>query len=292
MAVISSARFRRLVRFSLTTANSERLAAFYIQAFGFRQVADVRLNGEAFHRMMGGDNDARCITLSLGCEVIELMEFDVPGAPYPDQTMACDTVFQHFAIVTADMAAAWSALQKTAGWSAITVAEPQRLPPASGGVTAFKFRDPEGHPLELLSFPPGRAPVKWQTHQQGQRCLGIDHSAIVVLNTQASTAFYTAHGLHLSSVSHNEGPEQNRLDGFAHAVVEVTGLAPGLTSPHLELLCYERRGPPLLLSCNSNDVAATRLIFQGDEAAVSRRLTDPDGHHLMVVPPCQLSRFA
>ncbi len=41
-------------------------------------------------------------------------------------------------------------------------AGPERLPARSGGVSAFKFRDPDGHPLELLAFPPEAVPPIWR----------------------------------------------------------------------------------------------------------------------------------
>ena len=53
------------------------------------------------------------------------------------------------------------------GWTPISTSGPQLLPAASGGVSAFKFRDPEGHPLELIAFPPGAVPPQWQTASHG-----------------------------------------------------------------------------------------------------------------------------
>jgi catechol 2,3-dioxygenase-like lactoylglutathione lyase family enzyme len=288
MAMTSAPRFHRLARFGLTTANAPILAAFYIQAFGFRQMADTRLRGQTFRRLMGVESDARCITVMLGSSIIELVQFDVPGAPYPSHATASAPVFQHFAIVAVDMAAAWPALQEVRGWTPITVGEPQRLPKSSGGVTAFKFRDPEGHPLELLSFPPDNAPPPWQIWQHGRACLGIDHSAISVCDTQTSLAFYKAHGLVLSARSQNSGPEQDKLDGLDHAIVAVTGLTPAIATPHVELLCYREKAPAPL-SAKSNDVAATRLIFESSEATESSLFADPDGHHVMAVPPNQES---
>jgi hypothetical protein len=45
---------------------------------------------------------------------------------------------------------------------------------------------------------------------------------------------------HRSSL--NRGPEQDKLDGVAETLVEVTALAPPIYStPHVELLCYRGR---------------------------------------------------
>jgi len=290
MAVTPAPRFSRLARFSLTTADAQQLASFYVEAFGARHVSDTRLGGDKFRHMMGIECDARSITLRLGSEIIELVEFDVPGAPYPAHATACDTIFQHFAIVVSDITEAWFQLSRTPGWSPITHGTPQRLPDSSGGVTAFKFRDPEGHPLEFLSFPSKRTPKKWQVRQGKHPCLGIDHSAVVVSDAAASTEFYTSHGLHLSSQSHNAGPEQNWLDGLASAIVDVVGLAPAVAPPHVELLWYLRERVANATS-SGNDIAATRLIFEADEATSPCQILDPDGHRLVVTPSSQLSRF-
>jgi len=51
---------------------------------------------------------------------------------------------------------------------------PQTLPPVDGSVRAWKFRDPDGHPLELLWFPPGGGRAVWRGHPPGAVFLGID----------------------------------------------------------------------------------------------------------------------
>ena len=133
---------------------------------------------------------------------------------------------------------------------------------AFGGVTAFKFRDPEGHPLELLSFPSETGPKIWQYVGGDDPCLGIDHSAVSVADTRRSAAFYAALGLTVLARSLNTGPEQERLDDVSGATVEVTALAlPAGTKPHLELLCYRGDFPHSEQIPDVNDVAATRLVF-------------------------------
>ena len=109
-----------------------------------------------------------------------------------DAASASDLCFQHFAIVVADMALAYRRLCSVSGWTAISIDGPQRLPPSSGGVSAFKFRDPDGHPLELLAFPDGRWPAQWRARSNGDLALGIDHSAISVSDSARSIAFYQA----------------------------------------------------------------------------------------------------
>jgi catechol 2,3-dioxygenase-like lactoylglutathione lyase family enzyme len=81
------------------------------------------------------------------------------------------------------------------------------LPATSGGVSAFKFRDPEGHPLELIAVPPGAVPPQWRMASQNV-CLGIDHSAISVSSTATSIDFYESLGLDRGGGSLNVGREQ------------------------------------------------------------------------------------
>ena len=114
--------------------------------------------------------------------------------------------------------------------SPISTEGPETLPASSGGVRAFKFRDPDGHPLELLWLPPGRGRPEWHERARAapsdEPFLGIDHSALAVSSTRRSLAFYRSLGLHIADRSVNGGPAQSRLDGVAAARVRVTGLRP------------------------------------------------------------------
>jgi catechol 2,3-dioxygenase-like lactoylglutathione lyase family enzyme len=303
----------RIGRISLTTADADRLASFYRQAFGFEAMEAEHYGGTDFARLTGIEGaQARTLPLRLGQETIELLEFAQPGAPYPADMGSDDPRFQHIAIVAADMEKAYLRLCACEGWTAITRPAPQRLPASSGAVIAFKFRDPEGHPLELLAFPADNVPPRWREapHRHGP-CLGIDHSAIVVSSTASSVAFYQqVLGFSLVGGSLNRGQEQEQLDAVPRAVVEVTALAPGAGNPHLELLCYRSPGHPRggPASLRSNDIAATRLMLEVDDvAALERRLAkacvrfisagvvalrnnrpawlirDPDGHALLLI---------
>jgi catechol 2,3-dioxygenase-like lactoylglutathione lyase family enzyme len=234
--------------------------------------------------------------LSLGGVGLELARVADDARGYPDTLAPWSPLFQHFAVVVSDMDAARARLDQIAGWSAITQGPAQRLPANTGGVTAFKFRDPEGHPLELLALPATHAPSCDALFQR------IDHSAISVADTAASIAFYRSLGLTPGARSLNQGIEQARLDGLPGARVAVTALdfAAG-PAPHLELLCYEgeprRRGP----AAGIGDIAATRLRLRVDAAstlhAIRARhahrvvaadradavlLRDPDGHLLQL----------
>ena len=205
------------------------------------------------------------------------------------------------------MAAAYTKLSAQGGWKPISTEGPQALPVSSGGVTAFKFRDPEGHPLELLAFPPDAVPERWQGSDA--TFLGIDHSAISVADTPQSIEFYRRLGLQRSGGSCNTGPEQDRLDGAEGTIVEVTALAPVEVPPHVELLCYRKVLDRNRNVSGVNDVVATQLILsthsvaaldalctQSADALVSGPVSfedgvaramvrDPDGHLLRLEAP-------
>lgn len=285
----------RIARISLTTQIPGRLEHFYADAFGFRRIGTERHGGVMFGQLMGLDGTtAEAIVLDLGEQVVELLVFSRPGAPYPPDIAANDPRFQHFAIVVNDMKAAYHRLCGCSGWSAISAGGPQQLPGRSGGVFAFKFRDPEGHPLELLQFPLEKAPSPWDQPLPAGPCLGIDHAAITAASSTASVAYYRSLGFQVSAQTLNRGIEQDQLDGLDGAEVKVTALAaPGAAPPHVELLCYRNLHRPAPVVFASNDVAATRLVLEVEERQTSSiplgdgrfaaRVHDPTGHALILL---------
>ena len=198
--------------------------------------------------------------MKLGEQTIELVSIKPAGQPYPKEVPAWSSLFQHFAIVVSDMAAAYANLSAHKGWHPISTAGPQVLPGSSGGVAAFKFRDPEGHPLELLAFPRRAIPEPWKKAGDHE-FLGIDHSAISVADTFRSVEFYRHLSFQRSGGSFNTGPAQDRLDNAERAVVEVTALAPPEVPPHVELLCYREVRCHRPGVSGINDVAATQLVL-------------------------------
>ncbi|WP_427023992.1 VOC family protein [Aureimonas ureilytica] len=255
----------RIAAIRLPCVDLEATEAFYVEAFGC-----VRETSETARRV-----------IRLGDQRIELvLASGAPAAPAPSNA----TGFQHCAIIVADMEAAMARLALSPGWSPISRNGPEHLPQASGGATAFKFRDPDGHPLELLQFAPGHVPEIWQV-RDGAVFVGIDHSAITVSETDEAIAFYRGLGFEPTERHLNRGVEQARLDGLAleEALVEVTTLRPaGGAPPHLELLCY-RDPPGLSEPAPDGSVLATVLRLEGVPARdgdAPRELRDPDGHRL------------
>jgi|HubBroStandDraft_5_1064220.scaffolds.fasta_scaffold14975_3 catechol 2,3-dioxygenase-like lactoylglutathione lyase family enzyme len=273
---------RKLSRFSLTTADADRLAAFYENTFGCRRLSTERLSGAGFETSMGVPGGALRMTLSLGEQIVELLQFDQHGRPYPHGSLTSDLIFQHFAIVVSDMSEAYRQLSAIEGWTPISRGGPQLLPKTSGGVAAFKFRDPEGHPLELLAFPRNAMPRNWQTNAGAAVFQGIDHSAISVSDTARSISFYERLGFAVSARSSNRGQEQEALDDVTNVLVEVTALAARQPDPHLELLCYSGASADQDPAGSNADIAATRSVLAVNGATASHELVDPDGHRLLI----------
>ena len=282
----------RIAGFGLTSADASRLEAFYTAAFGARSTSTERLEPAQMHEFGAVRGGARRHILRLGHQELDILQFDTQGNPYPEPPSPYSTVFQHFAIVVSDMRRGLAQLQRTSGWRAISSGGPQRLPHRSGGATAFKFQDPEGHPLELLQFADYTVPAYWLEQSSQKIFLGIDHTAISVRDTQASMGFYESLGFSVAAQSHNHGIEQADLDGVRDPQVEVTALAAHGSTPHLELLCYKRMQQRPIKVLASNDVAATRIRLAVHSTSPGTRIAnqlivDPDGHHLHLVssPP-------
>ncbi|HEX5959801.1 MAG TPA: VOC family protein [Rhodanobacteraceae bacterium] len=242
------------------TADLDRAIAFHRDALGFRIDAVPAAPPARARWPTLRAPPTRCARLSLGAQCIELTEFP-GGKPYPPGSTSSDLWFQHFAIVVRDMHAAHRrALQH--GAVPITRGGPQLLPPATGSVTAWKFRDPDGHPLELIGFPSGTGDPAWQATQAPGPALGIDHSAISVADIARSIGFYRLLGLHVAARGVNRGVRQQRLDDLDDVEVDVIAMQGPARTPHLELLGYRRpRGradPPV----DPGAIAADRLVWQ------------------------------
>src|SRR5919106_4741329 len=242
----------------MTVADLDRSVSFFTGLLGFTKVSEVELSGrpyELLHGVFGAR--MRVARLRLGAEEIELTEYLAPrGRPYPADTRGNDRWFQHIAIIVSDMARAYGLLRHHGVAHAST--GPQRLPdwnPNAGGISAYYFRDPDGHFLEVLAFPPGKGLPQWQ--RKDALFLGIDHTAIVVGSTEQSLAFYRdGLGLQVAGGSENHGEEQEHLNNVFGARLRITTLrAP--RGPGIELLEYlaPRDGRPAPLDLKANDLA-------------------------------------
>ena len=163
--------------------------------------------------LLGLQGGGRRQELSIGSQMVAIDEFEIEGRSYPLDGSAASLWFQHLALVVVEIAEAHARLRDIAP---ISIAGPQQLPASSGGVQAFKFRDPDGHPLELLQFPRDDSPTTWKERSPaaGQIALGVDHSAISVRDADTSVAFYGDLALKQGKRTFNTGPAQERLDGL------------------------------------------------------------------------------
>jgi catechol 2,3-dioxygenase-like lactoylglutathione lyase family enzyme len=268
----SDVMFRAIAGFRLVTAELELLMGFY-QAIGF-VAGEVTPISDAEMAVLGLRGAGWRRSMTLGESRLDLDSFDPPGLPYPDDTSPSDLIFQHLALVTDDADAAWRCA-RNAGATPITRGKPVMLPISSGGVTAIKFRDPEGHPLELIEFPSGSNPA-WP----GRGMMGIDHSAVSIADIGTSRRFYEKHGLTEGQRTRNQGAAQVALDGLDGVEVEVLPMNLPEKPPHLELLGYSQPVGRPHAPLAANDVAATRIVWSSNRDALLR---DPDGHLLQLM---------
>ena len=225
---------------AVNVSDLSRSVAFYRDVLGFAPVSEHEVAGDAYEHLYGVFGlRVRSARLRLGDEAIELMQFLTPrGRPLPVDSRGNDRWFQHVAIIVSDMDKAYARLRENKVEQASTA--PQRLPdwnPNAGGIKAYYFRDPDGNFLEILEFPPGKGAAKWQ-RRDGTLFLGIDHTAIVVGNTDASLAFYRDElGLRVAGSSENYGTEQEHLNNVFGARLRITALR-AAQGPGVELLEY------------------------------------------------------
>lgn len=263
-----------------TVSDMERSIEFFTKVLSFEQVSDVEVIGEEYEHLQGVFGlRMRVVRMKLGGEQIELTEYLAPrGRPIPIDSRSNDRWFQHIAIITSDMERAYQWLRKNKIVHAST--GPQRLPDwnkNAGGIQAFYFKDPDGHALEILQFPAGKGDPKWQQLAQqdaGKLFLGIDHTAIVVGDTDESLKFYRdALGLRVAGESENYGSEQERLNNVFGARLRITALR-AQQGPGIELLEYlaPRDGRPTPPDKRANDLVhwQTKLLTHDLEAAAVR----------------------
>jgi catechol 2,3-dioxygenase-like lactoylglutathione lyase family enzyme len=289
-------------RVALVVSDLDQAEDDYVTTFGAR--VELRDDIEpSMTRVLGIPHArGRRLLLRLGRERIELLEFtDAVGRPYPPDSTSTDIWFQHIAIIVTDMGDAYRQVMANRRFRPISRDGPVRLPDSSGGVTAFKFRDHDGHPLELLAFPAGGIPEEWRAVPGSGSFAGVDHTALAVSDTALSTRFFrTVLGFSAGTCTENRGPEQDALDDVDHVQVSVTRIAPDRPAPRLELLHYHvgtRRAIPA--DTASNDITATHCVVRvasldaiaaalGHEVMILRGgvravlISGPDGHRFLV----------
>jgi catechol 2,3-dioxygenase-like lactoylglutathione lyase family enzyme len=312
-ALESSAGVTEIGSIGLTVRDLNKELFFYTNTLQFSLISTSELSGPDQDSLFGLQNTRLHIaTLQLGDELITLTEHTGhPGKPIPPDSRSFDHWFQHIAIVVGDMDKAYSRLRELKVKHVSTA--PQTLPDwnrNAAGIRAFYFRDPEDHVLEIIWFPRGKGDPKWHSHpstinsQQSTLFLGIDHTAIVVCDTDKSLAFYRGVlGLRVAAESENYGVEQEHLNQVFGARLRITALrAPH--GPGIEFLEYitPSGGRPLPPDASPRDLVfwdthlvvddLSRLqepltksggrILSGAESRNAQIVRDPDGHSLQL----------
>jgi catechol 2,3-dioxygenase-like lactoylglutathione lyase family enzyme len=263
----------------ITVSDLDRSVDFFIKVLSFEKVSEVEVAGESYEHLQGVFGlRMRVARLRLGDEFIELTEYLTPkGRPVPADSRSNDRWFQHIAIITSDMNRAYAWLRQNRVQHAST--GPQRLPQtikAAAGITAFYFKDPDGHALEVLQFPADKGAAKW--HESSDRLfLGIDHTAIVVEDTDTSLKFYQdSLGLKVAGESENYGTEQEHLNNVFGARLRITAVR-AVSGPGIEFLEYlaPRDGRPAPADERANDLVhwQTKLVTT-DVASIGRALLE------------------
>jgi len=276
---------RAIESIGMTVADMDRSVEFFTGVLDFEKVSDVEVAGPDYGRLEGvfGARQ-RVVRLRLGDEFVDLTDYLTPeGRPVPVDSRSNDRWFQHIAIIVRDMDAAYRRLRDHR--VAHTSTSPQTLPEwnrAAAGIRAFYFKDPDGHALEILQFPAGKGDPRWQ-RPAGRLFVGIDHTAIVVRDTEASLRLYRdALGLRVAGESENYGVEQEHLNNVFGARLRITALR-AAEGPGIEFLEYlsPSDGRPSPDDVRSNDLIHWQTRLKVDDPAAALPAVRPAGARLV-----------
>jgi catechol 2,3-dioxygenase-like lactoylglutathione lyase family enzyme len=256
-----------------TVSDMDKAIDFYTRILPFEKVSDKEIWGDDFEHLSGVFGArVRVVRVQLGNEILELTEYlTAGGRPIPVDSRSNDRWFQHVAIIVSDMDAAFEILRKNKVRFASTA--PQTLPktiPNAAGIKAFYFKDFDNHVLEILQFPADKGAKKWHDlASKGQLFLGIDHTAIVVDDSEESLKFYRdALGLSVAGESMNFGTEQEHLNNVFGARLHITGLRTKVEGIAVEFLEYlaPRDGKPFPRDTKSSDLWHWQTSFEAEKA--------------------------
>lgn len=304
-----------ITRIALTVEDLDRSVSFYQKVLNFKLVGTYTLDRFTAQNLFGIADEnitVEVAALSLGEEQIELMQFHgtTDQDKIPADSQSNDLWFQHLALVVNNIETAM------AHFEMFEVARispaPQTLPDylEAAGITAFYFKDPDGHVLELIHFPEDKIDPKWR-NKPGE-FLGIDHTAIIIGDTARSQAFYENLGMQRDSQTKNYGPEQEKLNQVEGTQLLITAMRFD-QGPGIEFLDFKspddgRTFPkdaqptdlihwhtvievdnlPKIHDHFEKDKAAfisktiTRIEIAGQQSYHAFLIRDPDGHAVML----------
>src|SRR5499425_3227489 len=224
----------------ITVSDMDQAVDFYSRVLSFKTVSDTEVAGETYENLEGVFGvRIRVVRMQLGDEFIELSEYLAPkGRSINVGARSNDRSFQHIAIIVTDMDKAYAWLRQNKVEHASS--GPQRLPDwnkNASGIRAFYFKDPDGHPLEILQFPPDKGSEKW--HRPSDKLF-----------------------MRIAGESENYGTEQEHLNNVFGAHLRITSLR-AASGPGVELLEYlsPRDGSPFPLDEHANDVIHRQTVL-------------------------------
>jgi catechol 2,3-dioxygenase-like lactoylglutathione lyase family enzyme len=276
-ALLSSAHAQlvsKVESVGFTVSDMDKAIDFYTHVLQFEKISDREIAGEDLENLSGVFGArVRVVDLKIGDETLELTEYLTPqGRPVPLDSRSNDHWFQHIAIIVSDMDKAYAHLRANKVRHAST--GPQELPAyitAAAGIRAFYFKDFDNHVLEILSFPADKGLPKWRDlAKTGKLFLGIDHTAIVVRNTDRSLGFYRdILGLRIAGSSDNYGSEQEHLNNVKGAKLHITRLRTREDGVAVEFLEYRdpTDGRAYPSDTRSNDLWYWQTSFAARNAA-------------------------
>jgi len=306
-ALPALAAVREVSAIGLTVNDLGRELSFFTNKLPFELVSIATASGREQDALLGVSGvNVRVATLKLGNESITLTKhLGKKGRSIPQDSRSFDHWFQHIAIVVSDMDKAYARLLESEVTHVST--GPQTLPEwnkDAGGIKAFYFRDPEDHVLEIIWFPPDKGNPKWQ-QPTDKVFIGLDHTAIVVSDTEQSIAFYQNQlGCKVVGGAHNFGPEQEHLNQVFGANLRITALraerGPGIefleyiTPPGGRDLPSDSKGNDLTFwntqlvvddfsgLCDSLKASKTKFVSKPGRNSQTVIIRDPDGHALQL----------
>ena len=270
---IANSQAQKVESVGFTVSDMDKAIDFYTRVLPFEKISDVEIWGEDYEhlsRVFGAR--VRVARFRLGNETLELTEYlNSNSRPIPVESRSNDRWFQHVAIIVSDMDKAFEILRKNKVRFASPA--PQTLPatiPNAAGIRAFYFKDFDNHVLEILQFPSDKGAPKWHDlARTGKLFLGIDHTAIVVGDTETSLKFYRdILGLSVAGESMNFGTEQEHLNNVFGARLHITGLKTKQDGIAVEFLEYlaPRDGRPFPGDTRSSDLWHWQTSFTAKKA--------------------------